>query len=271
MRWRCQESGKLSAPLRMGLAEIMDISSYLKRIGYTGSLEPSTELLQELHHAHLLTVPFENLDIHLGRPIVLEEIRLFDKIANHHRGGFCYELNGLFAALLRELGFEVDLLSAGVYDNGRYGPDFDHLILRVRLEEDWLADVGFGDSFREPLRLHETREQVQAGVPYRIEHQSSGWRLSSMDGYGEWRSSYRFSLTSRTLSEFRAMCRYHQTSSDSSFTQKRLCTRATPEGRITLSETRLIITKDGERTEQTLSNEKEYLSALDHHFGIRLS
>jgi N-hydroxyarylamine O-acetyltransferase len=255
----------------MRLTEITDIAAYLKRIDYAGSLEPTADVLQELHHAHILAVPFENLDIHLGRPIVLNEAHLFEKIVNHRRGGFCYELNGLFAALLRALGFEVDLLSARVYDNGRYGPEFDHLILRVHLEEVWLADVGFGDSFREPLQLYETGNQVQAGVPYRIEHQPPGWKLSSMDGFGDWRRSYRFSLKSRALSEFREMCRYHQTSPDSSFTQKRLCTRATPEGRITLSEMRLIITKGGQRREQTLVNEEEYLSALDHHFGIRLS
>ena len=249
----------------------MDVTAYLNRIDYDGSLEPSADVLQELHHAHILTVPFENLDIHLGRPIVLNEEHLFDKIVRHRRGGFCYELNGLFAALLQELGFEVDLLSAGVYDNGIFGPEFDHLILRVRLEEDWLADVGFGDSFRKPLRLYETGKQVQASVPYRIEHQSPMWKLASMDGLGEWRNSYHFSLKSRTLSDFRDMCHYHQTSSDSLFTQKRLCTRATLDGRITLSEMRLIITKDGQRTEQTLADEEEYLSALDHHFGIRLS
>ena len=89
------------------MAEIMDISSYLRRIDYSGSREPSTDVLHKLHQAHLLTVPFENLDIHLGHPIVLGEAHLFNKIVNHRRGGFCYELNGLFAALLRELGFEV--------------------------------------------------------------------------------------------------------------------------------------------------------------------
>lgn len=249
----------------------MDITAYLNRIGYSGSREPTVAVLRELHHAHLLTVPFENLDIHLGRPIVLDEAHLFDKIVNQRRGGFCYELNGLFAGLLRELGFEVNRLSARVYENGKYGPEFDHLILRVCLEEDWLADVGFGDSFREPLCLTETGKQVQAGIPYRIEHQSSGWQLSSMDGSGDWRSSYRFSLKSRALSEFRAMCHYHQTSSDSMFTQKRLCTRATLEGRITLSEMRLIITHADQRTEQKLADEAEYFSALERHFGIRLS
>jgi len=96
------------------------------------------------------TVPFENLDIHLKRPIVLEDNALFDKIVTRKRGGFCYELNGLFAALLRALGFDVVMLSAGVANPEReFGPDFDHMALLVTLEQSWLADVGFGDSFVE--------------------------------------------------------------------------------------------------------------------------
>ena len=85
-----------------------------------------------MHRAHLLAVPFENLDIHLGRPISLDQDALFGKIVTRRRGGFCYELNGLFALLLRELGFEVTLLSAGVARaDGGFGPEFDHLTLLV--------------------------------------------------------------------------------------------------------------------------------------------
>src|SRR5437764_12252268 len=92
----------------------VDIQRYLERINYHGSLEPTLQTLQALHEAHLLAVPFENLDIHLGRKILLDEESLWKKIVEQGRGGFCYELNGLFAWLLRALGFQVDLLSAGV-------------------------------------------------------------------------------------------------------------------------------------------------------------
>ena len=110
----------------------MDIHAYLSRIGYRGTLEPSAATLHALQQAHLLAVPFENLDIHLGRPIVLDQTALFDKIVARRRGGFCYELNGLFAVLLRELGFEVTLLSAGVARaSGGFGPEYDHLTLLV--------------------------------------------------------------------------------------------------------------------------------------------
>src|SRR5689334_21580804 len=112
----------------------MDVQAYLHRIGYHGGLEPTAANLRDLHRAHRVAVPFENLDIHVGRPIVLDQDALFDKIVTRRRGGFCYELNGLFAVLLRALGFDVALLSAGVARaDGGFGPEFDHLTLLVRV------------------------------------------------------------------------------------------------------------------------------------------
>lgn len=137
----------------------MDVQAYLRRIRYRESMIPGVDgpgidLLRSLHRAHLFTVPFENLDIPLGRKIVCDEARILHKIVNEHRGGFCYELNGAFAALLRALEFRVTLLSGRVARaDGGYSPEFDHLTLRVDLEEPWLADVGFGDCFLEPLLL----------------------------------------------------------------------------------------------------------------------
>src|SRR5687768_15235135 len=128
----------------------LDTAAYLERIGYRGPVEPTAETLRRLHVAHLLAVPFENLSIHASEPIVLDDSALFEKIVARRRGGFRYELNGLFAALLGALGFEVEMLSAGVMNSeGEFGPDFDHMALVVKLEERWLADVGFGDSFVE--------------------------------------------------------------------------------------------------------------------------
>src|SRR2546421_10050322 len=140
----------------------MDIQAYLQRIDYTGPLVPSAKTLRLLQVAHLRTVPFENLSIHSGEPIVLDDDALFEKIVSRRRGGFCYELNGLFAALLRALGFDVAMLSAQVADaQGTFGPDFDHMTLLVNQDERWLADVGFGDSFSEPLLLDSRQEQGQ--------------------------------------------------------------------------------------------------------------
>ena len=134
---------------------MLDLSAYLDRIGYSGPLAPTADVLRDLHRAHMFSVPFENLDIALGREIVCDDDSFIRKIVEQRRGGFCYELNGAFARLLREFGFRVTLLSARVpREDGSYSPEFDHLALRVDLDEPWLADVGFGDSFLEPLLLN---------------------------------------------------------------------------------------------------------------------
>src|ERR1039457_559684 len=95
-------------------ANAFGISAYFKRVHYTRPPRVSPDTLRGLHLAHLYTVPFENLDIHLGRGLSLDEAALFDKVVTRGRGGFCYELNGLFCALLRDLGFRVTMLSAEV-------------------------------------------------------------------------------------------------------------------------------------------------------------
>jgi N-hydroxyarylamine O-acetyltransferase len=137
----------------------LDTAAYLKRINYSGPVIPAAETLRHLQLAHLLSVPFENLSIHSHQPIVLDDEALFDKIVSRRRGGFCYELNGLFAALLRALGFDTRMLSASVANaKAEWGPEFDHMTLLVTLEQRWLADVGFGDSFIEPLPLDDRND-----------------------------------------------------------------------------------------------------------------
>ena len=248
----------------------MDTKAYLERIHYHGPLAPTAETLRDLQVAHLLTVPFENLSIHAGEPIVLDEDALFSKIVTRRRGGFCYEANGLFAGLLRELGFQVTMLSAEVANAaGEFGPAFDHMALLVQLEQRWLVDVGFGDSFLEPLLLDQTAEQVQGNRAYRIVPQGSQLLLMRRDGGDEWQSQYRFSLESHEFDDYEEMCRYHQTSPESHFTKGRICSLATPNGRISLSEMRLITTSnDGERNERTLASEEEYAAALRDQFGV---
>lgn len=246
----------------------MNIEAYLERINYRGSLAPSAETLRELQVAHLVSVPFENLSIHAKQPIVLDDDALFDKVVVRRRGGFCYELNGLFTALLRALGFKVDMLSASVANaDGSFGPDFDHMTLGVTLDQRWLADVGFGDSFSEPLLLDERREQVQGERAYEIFEDAAHLVLRQQEN-GEWKNQYRFTLQPYSYADYGEMCDYHQTSPQSHFTRARICTRATPEGRITLSEMRLITTVGNERKERMLSGAEEYTSVLREHFGI---
>ncbi|MEK6300113.1 MAG: arylamine N-acetyltransferase [Acidobacteriota bacterium] len=249
----------------------MNIEAYLRRINYTGPTEPSVRTLRELHVAHLLRVPFENLDNHLGREIVLEEDKLVSKILDQQRGGICYELNGAFAVLLRELGFDVAMLSAGVARaEGGFDPPFDHMTLIVRLEQRWLADVGFGDSFREPLLLDSRDEQAKNGEAYRLVDESDEHLILERREGETWKPQYRFTLQSYELPDFAEMCRYHQTSPESPFTQRRTCSLATPEGRITVTGMRLIKTVRSERDERELSGPEEYAAALREHFGVTL-
>ncbi|MFY9557800.1 MAG: arylamine N-acetyltransferase [Blastocatellia bacterium] len=250
----------------------MDVSIYLDRIGYRGSRQVSEETLRELHRAHLMAVPFENLDVHLKRAIVLDEERLVDKIVAERRGGICYELNSAFCSLLRGLGFRVSMLSAGVArDEGGFDPPFDHMALLVHLEERWLADVGFGDSFREPLRLDLRDRQDQSWESYRIVDGEGRHLIVERLESELWKPQYRFTLDPYKLDDFSEMCCYHQTSPESPFTQKRVCTRATPNGRITVTGLRLIVTDRGEKKESEIPSHEEWTAALREHFGVELN
>ena len=250
---------------------MVDIPAYLERIAYSGSIDPTATSLRALHRAHLFAVPFENLDITLGRRIVTDEARILDKIVRRRRGGFCYELNAAFSALLRALGFEVTLLSARVpRPNGGEGPEFDHLALRVDLEHPWLADVGFGESYLDPLRLEPGLEQSDPAGTFRVTEEGDRLQMEKAAGEGMWKPQYSFSLPPRRLEDFSAMCHYHQTSPESHFTQNRICSRATPDGRITLSGMKLITTVNGQREERVLKSEDEWISILREQFAIEL-
>ena len=245
---------------------------YLKRINYQGPLDLTARTLCELQLAHLYAVPFENLSIHWEEPITLDDNALFDKIVVRRRGGFCYELNGLFAWLLRSLGFEVSMLSAGVANGeGGYSPYFDHMALMVKLEEPWLVDVGFGDTFREPLRLNSKTNQMQNGGAYRIDSDGDIFFLMEQKIGQKWKAGYRFKLQAFEYADYADRCHYHQTSPESHFKQRRICSQAIGTGRLTLSETQFIITSsDGHRQEQPIVNEETYAGILSAHFGISI-
>jgi N-hydroxyarylamine O-acetyltransferase len=248
---------------------MIDSEAYLARINFNGARVPPAQTLRELQVAHLLTVPFENLSIHWGEPIVLTDEALFTKVVERRRGGFCFELNGLFAALLRALGFEVTMLAARVATDGGYTTAFDHMTLMVTLAERWLVDVGFGDTFRQPLRLDDRGVQEQIGRAYRIVNGNDYLILQERQDEDTWQPQYQFNLQAYQYADYGERCHYHQTSPESHFKQRRVCTRATPEGRLTLSELRFITTTlSGERQEQLLPNEEEFGKMLAQHFGI---
>jgi N-hydroxyarylamine O-acetyltransferase len=215
------------------------------------------------------SVPFENLDIPLGRPIVLSLPSLFDKIVRRRRGGFCYELNGLFAWLLQEIGFHVQMLSGRVFNGSVPGPEFDHMILLVDAGEKLLADVGFGDSFIEPL-LFKDEVRDLPGDTFRLSQEGDDWVVYRQKPAADWEPQYAFSLQPRRLDEFRTMCEYHQTSPNSSFTSKSICSLATQDGRVTLSNDRFIVTFKGRRQEHTVATTQAYRDLLRVHFRLDL-
>lgn len=242
-------------------------AAYLARIG-AEARKPGAERLRELTARHLDTVPFENLSIHLGEPIELTESALVDKIVRRRRGGFCYELNGLFAMLLTELGYRVTLLAARVFaPDGQLGPPYDHLALRVDLAEPWLVDVGFGRHARHPLRLAERCDQIDPDGVYRV---TPAGEFGDLDVSRNGEPQYRLETRPRELADFTATCWYHQTSPDSPFTRTPTCSLPAPGGRITLSGLRLIRTCGAERTERMLTADQARQTYREM-FGFELS
>jgi N-hydroxyarylamine O-acetyltransferase len=155
-------------------------------------------------------------------------------------------------------------------DDGSDGPEFDHLALRVDLDEPWLADVGFGDSFLEPLALRSGAERSQGGWTYRLVDCGNSMCMERADCDGVWKRQYSFTLTPRSLNDFAAMCHYHQTSPKSPFTRKSVCSMAMPDGRITVADRKLIFTRNGSREKRVLASDVEWRAALKEHFDVVL-
>ncbi|TLQ45964.1 arylamine N-acetyltransferase family protein [Streptomyces marianii] len=246
------------------------VDAYLRRIGAERPDRADRDALRELQQRHLRSVPFENLSIHLGENVVLEDEPLLDKIVGARRGGFCYELNGALAALLRSLGFGVTLFQARVFKgDGQLGIPYDHLTLRVETVDGsgpWLADVGFGDHSHYPLLLDERGDQSDPAGTFRIADAPDG----DLDVLRDGEPQLRLDPRPRELGDFEAGAWYHRTSPASHFTQKLVCSRLTDEGRITLSGRRLVTTAHGGRTERQLGDDAEILAAYREHFGLEL-
>lgn len=250
-----------------------EIDRYLDRIGAPRPQPaPSAGALASLQRAHLLAVPFENLDISLGRPIRLDAASLVAKVVDRRRGGYCYELNGLFAALLRGLGYDVVLASARVATPAGLTDAFDHLALLVSPgpgRERWLVDVGFGDAFIEPIPLSDGFTRRELAKEVGLVRQGEAWHYQERAGEGGWRDQYVFSETPHALADFGPRNEWQQTSPDSNFTRKRVASLLTDDGRVTLSDYRLIVTSGGRRAEQDL-DEAAAAAVLAERFGIAL-
>lgn len=248
----------------------MNKETYLERIGLSGSdLTNDLESLRRLQHAHLLSVPFENLDIHWKRHIVPDIDRFYSKIVGERRGGFCYELNGLFNELLKALGFQTRLISARVSKGGTPGREYDHAAIIVTLGDDeYLVDVGFGDFTTGPLRFVVDEVQSDAAGEFMLRRYDDEYFEVAKLGDETWNSEYVFKDIPRELNEFSEMCDFQQYSPESHFTKGKLCSVLTVDGRKTISDTKFIVHAGGDMKVEDIASNEEFERILADEFNI---
>lgn len=246
----------------------MKVSNYLNRIAYHGELAVNLEVLKALQKHHLLAIPFENLDIHSNTPIVLDSQKIYQKIVEKKRGGFCYELNGLFFKLLVELGYDAWRISGRVYNekSDRYGKEYDHLAIMVKLDhEEYLVDVGFGEFVFHPLKfvLHEIQKD-ERGLFF-IDQYEGYYRVNKLKE-DKAIPQYLFQTTARAYEAFEAMSHYHQNSEQSHFTKKRFLGIPIINGRVTLVGKQFKKIMKGIVVEEREVEEEEYRRLLVQYF-----
>lgn len=246
------------------------LARYLDRIGFNDDGAPTLACLRAVHHAHLLNIPYENLDIHLGRALVLDEDAIFDKLVAQKRGGWCYEMNALLAWALRAIGFAVQLLGTqAALDGQSTTMSLDHAIVLVALDEPYLADVGLGNGPREPLPLR-AGAHVQGPLTFQLEQTHGQWRLCNPrpNSY-----SFTFDLQPRALGDFAPACTHLQTSSDSQFVKVTLGHRFTPDGVYSLRGLMLRYHDDDANTvdERIIGALDDFAVTLRDVFGLDLS
>lgn len=256
------------------------LTSYLTRINHTDPIEPTLDVLRAVHRAHLLNISYENLDIHLGRPLTLDLPTIFDKIVTRRRGGWCYEMNALLAWVLREIGFNVTLLS-GAVGRDRLGDlaEGNHLVLLVKLDRLYIADAGFGNAFLEPLPLVEG-EHVQGAFTYRLQQTpppapplQGGERISArwiFHNHEHGGAGFDFTLAPHEIGNFAARCHWLQTSPESSFVRVAVCHRLRPDGMISLRGAVLQEVSAGSVVERVIETEDEYRRVLRGDFDLDL-
>ena len=254
----------------------MKLQRYLERINYGGSLEPTLETLVALHRAHLKTIPYENLSIHFGRRLELNLERIFERLVLERRGGWCYEMNGLLAWALREIGFDVRLVSTQVTrEDGSLMAPGDHVALIVQPETEsqkwWLVDVGWGNGFLDPLPL-EAGTFKQGFLEYRLEAIGEAWRFHNhrygADGFTFTLEPHR--LEPRKLEEFQERCTWLQSSPQSGFVRVAVCQRFTDEGINTLRGAVVTHIRSNGKLERTIDNFEEYEKVLREDFYLEL-
>jgi N-hydroxyarylamine O-acetyltransferase len=248
-----------------------NLDAYLSRLNYSGTVAPIEECLEALHRTQVYTMPFENFDILLERGITLEPAVLCNKLVHHKRGGYCFELNGLFLMALQAIGFEARALLARVHladpPSGR-----EHQLSLVTLQgRPWIADVGFGSfGFRAPLPLEFNHPTTHDGLMFRlVEAEPFGIMLQTLKK-DQWINLYSFDLEPVFPADIAVGNHFTSTHPSSLFTFARVAALLTPTGRISLLNRTLRIVTAGTDQVQELREGQAYLDALKTHFGIEL-
>jgi N-hydroxyarylamine O-acetyltransferase len=256
----------------------VDADRYVERIGLDPATvnRPDYETLARLQRAHVTTVPFETFAIN-GHPdgsggegVSLALDHLYEKIVERERGGFCFELNGLFGWLLAEVGFDADRVAARVVSDGDARPPANHHSFVVHLNRDWVADVGTAiPTIRRPLPLDGEVLTDAAGVDWRVVESDRPNADYAVEYRTEetWDERYFFRTTPRRLSYFEATCEYLATDPQSGFVGDPVATIATPDGHAKLTPEAVTDTSGGEHTERPVDADS-YDDVLADVFGI---
>jgi N-hydroxyarylamine O-acetyltransferase len=253
-------------------AEI-DIDAYFERIGFAGKPHPDRDTLNELHLLHPIAIPFENLSTLLRAPIPLELPSLEHKLVKSRRGGYCFEQNRLFAAVLTALGFDVACHAARVVWGRREGPlgARTHMLLRVRVgAETLLSDVGFGGlTLTGPLRLEPDVEQRTPHDTFRLVFRDGEYELQAgVDS--NWRAMYRFDLQPQLPIDFDVLNHFVSTHPTSHFLTTLMAARRTANGRYALTNNELSEYREGQKLQRRLGSADEIEQALSGLFEIVL-
>ncbi len=249
----------------------MKIDDYLTRFEALPFKDVSLDYLAKLQYWHLRHIPFENLDVMRKVPIYLNVDTIYTKIVTHKRGGYCYELNGLFQKLLTKLGYDAHLIAATVLKpSGEWAKADTHAAILVNLDGPYLVDVGFGAATpRVPIPLDGSAQSDGVGAIYRVQQVDTHYDLIRKTETSE-RTLYRFGIAKKSLIDFHEGCVYNQVSKESTFTHKDIITITTSDGRITLSDN--VLTKVQKDTTETVTlSEEEKKATLETIFDIHLS
>jgi N-hydroxyarylamine O-acetyltransferase len=247
----------------------LELSAYLNRIRFDGSVRPDLATLRAIHRAHQYAIPFENLDVLLHRPVDLDLEANYDKIVRQRRGGWCYEMNGVLGWALKEIGFEVMRMGAGVMrvraGDAQLG---NHLCLLVGLDQPYLVDVGFGGSLAEPLPLRASEREDR---PYRLGLSELGggyWRFGEIAHGDAEAFSFDFRVAPADEALLARQCRFLRTDPASQFIQNLVVQRRTADTHLSLRGRVLTVTHATRVDKKLLCSTDELVGTLRDSFDL---